>query len=194
MAALPNKKLSEEAYLAMERAADARHAYLDGDVFAMTGASRTHNLITLSIASELRGRLKPRGCEVYASDMRVHVPETGLYTYPDVSVVCGEPRFLDGELDTLLNPRIIVEVLSPSTEDHDRGLKFLHYRSIESLRDYVLVAQNRIHVEHLRRRRDGRWLLSEHARPADTIAFDDLETSLEIATIYDGVAVDAAHS
>lgn len=187
MAALPKEKLSPAEYLAMERASEERHAYLDGELFAMTGASRPHNLITANILAALHGPLKRRGCEVYAADMRVHVPATGLYTYPDVVVVCGEPAFQDDAFDTLLNPRLIVEVLSPSTEDHDRGIKFVHYRSIEGFSDYLVVAQDRLLVEHWTRQGDGRWLLTEHRHAAAGVELESIGTALDLATVYDGV-------
>ena len=113
--------LTAEEYLALERKAPYKSEYLKGEVFAMTGASRRHNLISLNIGAELRAQLRQRPCEVYTSDMRVKLGATGLYTYPDVVVVCGEPAFEDAEVDTLLNPILLVEVLSKSTEDYDRG-------------------------------------------------------------------------
>ncbi len=187
MVAQPNPKLTAAEYLAFERDADVRHAFLDGDVFAMTGASRPHNLINTNISTNLHGQVRARGCEVYTSDMRVHIPETGLYTYSDVVVACGEPRYEDAELDTLLNPTLIVEVLSPSTEDHDRGSKLVHYRSIDSFVDYLLVAQQRVHVEHFARQADGRWLLTETHDPASTIEIASIGDTLTVRDIYDGV-------
>lgn len=187
MVAQPKPKLTAAEYLALEREAEVRHAFLDGDVFAMTGASRPHNLINMNISACLHGQVRAKGCEVYTSDMRVHIPETGLYTYPDIVVACGEPRFEDAELDTLLNPTLIVEVLSPSTEDHDRGGKFVHYRSIDSFVDYLLVAQKQVHVEHFARQPDGRWLLTETHDPASTIELESIHATLTVRDIYDGV-------
>ena len=124
-----------------------RSGYLDGEMFAMAGSSFNHNVIVGNILGELRQQLKGRPCRVCPNDQRVHIPATGLYTYPDVVVVCGEPQFQDGEIDTLLNPILIVEVLSPNTEADDRGEKFEHYQTIESLAEYVLVAQDRPRID-----------------------------------------------
>lgn len=128
MSVEPNRRVCIEDYLAWERQAETKSEYLDGEVFAMTGASRPHNLITLNVAASLHGQLKGRGCEAYVGDMRVCIPAVNLYTYPDVTVVCGEPRFDDAEMDTLLNPTLVLEVLSPTTEgqyrDKNRGKKF----------------------------------------------------------------------
>ncbi len=187
MSAQTEAKLAAREYLALERASQVRHAFLDGEVFAMTGASRPHNLIAGNLFASLHGQLKQGPCEVYTHDMRVHIPETGLYTYPDIVVACGEPQFEDTELDTLLNPSLIVEVLSPSTEDHDRGSKFVHYRSIAEFSDYLLVAQARIHVEHFARQAGGQWLLTETNDPKATIELTSIGGVLAVNEIYDGV-------
>lgn len=180
-------RFTAEEYLALERQAESRSQYLDGEVFAMSGASREHNLIVLAIATSLYPQLDPGQCEIYANDMRVHIPATGLYTYPDVVAVCGEPRFEDEDLDTLLNPALIVEVLSPTTEAFDRGQKFAHYRSLPSLTDYLLVAQDRIEVEHFARREQGRWLLTAASRREDTVELPTLGARLALAQIYERV-------
>ena len=135
MSAVPKPFLTPQEYLARERRAETKSAYLRGEVFARAGASRKHNLVWTNVAAELRQRLRESDCEVYQSDMRVKVSPTGLYTYPDVTVACGEPQFEDAEVDTLLNPKVVVEVLSPSTADYDRGGKFTHYRRLPSLRE-----------------------------------------------------------
>ena len=135
MSAVPKPYLTPQEYLARERRAETKSEYLRGGVFAMSGASRNHNLVATNVAAELRQQLRDRDCEVHQSDMRVKISSTGLYTYPDVTVVCGEPEFEDEEVDTLLNPKVIVEVLSPSTADYDRGGKFTHYRRLPSLRE-----------------------------------------------------------
>ncbi|MCG9129442.1 Uma2 family endonuclease, partial [Candidatus Poribacteria bacterium] len=136
-----------EEYLIKERSADFKSEYRDGDIVAMPGASRQHNLITVNISSGLHIQLIDRSCEVYTNDMRVKVSDTGLYTYPDVVVVCEEPNFEDNNFDTLLNPTVIVEVLSPSTETYDRNEKFTSYQTLESLQEYILVSQNNKVVE-----------------------------------------------
>jgi Uma2 family endonuclease len=132
---------SPAEYLALERAAEHRHEYVSGRVYAMTGASREHNVIATNTSRALGNQLSGRPCETYQSDMRVKVSETGMYTYPDVVVACGTPAFEDAYVDTLLNPTVIIEVLSPSTEAYDRGEKFAHYRRLPSLREYLLIAQ-----------------------------------------------------
>lgn len=170
-------------YLARERPSATRHEYLDGYLFEMAGASREHNLITSNLNRELGSQLRDRPCEVYSSEMRVCVGPTGLYTYPDVVVVCGEPRFQDGELDTLLNPTVLVEVLSPSTEAYDRGLKFGHYRRLATVREYVLVAQDRVLVERFTRQGEE-WLLAELNRPEDVLRLASIGCEVPLREIY----------
>ena len=167
-------RLTVEEYLAIERQAPCKSEYFDGEMFAMAGASRRHNLIALNIGAELRTQLRQRPCEVYTSDMRVKISRTGLYTYPDVVVVCDEPRFEDTDVDTLLNPIVLVEVLSPSTADYDRGGKFEHYRTLPSLQAYLLVAQERCHVVHYTHQQDNTWLLAET---------DDIQVCMHIPSI-----------
>lgn len=179
--------VTPEEYLALERQAEHKSEYYDGEIFAMTGASRKHNLIALNIGAELRNQLKGRACEAYLSDMRVHVPATGLYTYPDVVVVCGEPQLEDEHLDTLLNPTLIVEVLSKSTARHDRTGKFSDYRSIPPFAEYLLVAQDEYRVEHYAKQTDGRWLLTEHRSLEGVIQLDSIRCSLPLKEIYDRV-------
>ncbi|HYN90066.1 MAG TPA: Uma2 family endonuclease, partial [Ardenticatenaceae bacterium] len=147
-----------EEYLVRERGAEAKSEYLDGEIVAMVGASRAHNLLTINVAGLLWQQLGDRPCEVYSNDMRVKIPVARVYTYPDVVVSCDDPLFEDDELDTLLNPIVIVEVLSASTESYDRGKKFSFYRSIPSLIEYVLVAQDEHRVEHYLRQAGGHWL------------------------------------
>ena len=180
--------VTPEEYLALERQAEYKSEYFDGEIFAMTGASLKHNRITLNIGSELNLRLKSRDCQAFVSDMRVHVPATGLYTYPDVVVVCGEPQLEDEHLDTLLNPVLIVEVLSKSTARHDRAGKFSDYRSISSFAEYLLVAQDEYRVEHYAKRGDGCWLLTEYRAPEDVIELGSIRCSLPLKEIYDKVS------
>jgi Uma2 family endonuclease len=176
-----------EEYLALERAAEYKSEYLAGEIFAMSGASEAHNTITLNIAAELRAQFRGRPCRVYASDLRVQVAPAGMYTYPDVVAVCGPREFTDAEGDTLRNPTLIVEVLSPSTEAYDRGKKFTHYRQVESLREYLLVAQDAAHVEHYTRQGED-WLLHEVRDPAATILLPAVEAALPLAAVYENVA------
>ena len=175
--------LTPEEYLASERKATLKNEYLNGKILASLGASRAHNLITLDIATELNIQLRGRDCEVYTSDMRVRTSPTGAYFYPDVVVVCDTPRFEDNVFDTLLNPIIVVEVLSPSTEANDRGEKFARYQELASLREYILVSQDRIRVEHYRLIKT-QWVKAEfHAHQA-VIPLVSINCKLPLRDIY----------
>ncbi len=188
MSTLPKTLLTPEQYLEIERKAEFRSEYYDGEMFAMAGARRPHNLIKMNVSGQLYQQLRSRPCEVSSSDQRVLVAPAGLYTYPDIVVVCGEPRFLDGELDTLLNPSVIVEVLSPSTEAYDRGRKFGHYRTIESLSAYLMVASELIGAELFTRQPDNRWKLTEEAsRLEDTFEIESIGCRLKLADLYEKV-------
>ena len=179
-----------EEYLTLERQAEYKSEYFNGEIFAMTGASRRHNLVAANVLASLHGQLRKRPCEVYSSDMRVKVSPAGLYTYPDVVVVCGEPLFDDKHKDTLLNPTVLVEVLSKSTASYDRGEKFAHYRKLDSLAEYLVVAQDKYHVEHYTRQPGNRWLLSETDDIQKIIHLSSIECDLALADIYDKVEVD----
>jgi len=182
MSSQPKSCLSPQEYLKFERTSDVRHEYFAGEIFAMSGASFRHNLIATNLTRELSGKLGD--CTVVSSDMRVKVEAPRLYTYPDVIVVCDEPRFEDDQLDTLLNPSLIVEILSKSTAEYDRGEKFEKYRKLESLKAYVLVSQYRAHVEQFVRQADGRWLLSEATGLDATIELPTVDCRLPLAEIY----------
>ena len=190
MSTVPKARLTPEQYLAIERAAEFRSEFFRGEMFAMVGASRKHNLIALSFAAEIRQQLKDRNCEVYQSDMRVKVNKTGLYTYPDVVATCDQPRFEDKQVDTLLNPRVVVEVLSPSTELWDRGKKFAHYRAIESLREYVLIAQDHVLVERFTLNADGQWALLDYRTLDDTLILDSISCQIKLSEIYARISFD----
>lgn len=180
--------ISPEEYLEGEYHAAHRSEYFNGEVFQLAGASPRHVLIVTNIVSELRRQTrKTRRCHVFSVDLRLRVSPTGLYTYPDVEVVCGEPVFVEKRRDTLTNPTLIIEVLSESTKDYDRGEKFEHYRSLPSLAEYILVAQGKVHVEHHARQTKGGWLLTETNKREDTLALPSIESELSLAEIYDGV-------
>jgi Uma2 family endonuclease len=181
--------LTPEEYLALERQAEIRSEYLDGDMVAMSGGTREHNLIVGNVVRELGIQLKNRPCEVYPSDMRVKVTATGLYTYPDVTVVCGEPEFEDPRRDTLMNPVLILDVLSPSTEAYDRGTKFAHYRKVHSLVEYLLVAQRECNIEQYVRQSSGPWLRSETRDLSGTLELHSIQCSIKLAEIYARVDV-----
>ncbi len=174
---------TQDEYLAMERSSPEKHEYCDGEVFAMAGASKEHNLIVTNVVGELRSALRRLPCDVYPSDMRIKIPATGLYTYADASVTCDHPRFDDDKVDTLLNPQAIFEVLSDSTEDYDRGTKFKNYRSIPSLRDYVLVSQGEVLVEHFVRHADGSWLLRER-RAGEQLDLGSIGCAIAVEELY----------
>lgn len=173
-------------YLAAERRATHKSEFINGVVYALAGASRMHNLIVVNTCAELRAQLRGRPCEVYVNDMRVKVERTEMYTYPDIVGLCGEPRFEDEEVDTLLNPSVIIEVLSPSTERYDRGEKFAHYRRLESLQEYVLIAQEVRRIDHFRRDGDT-WVLTEVSDPGTPLTIATLDCTLRLDDIYDRV-------
>jgi len=183
----PKPFLTPEQYLEIERQAEYKSEYYQGETFAMAGASFLHTVLVGNLVAMLHQQLRRRPCRVCPVDLRVRVSATGLYTYPDVTVVCGEPRLLDPRNDTLLNPTFIAEILSPSTEGFDRGRKFEHYRSIESLSEYLLVAQDRVHADLYTRQPDGRWLLSEAGRLEDTLDLSSIGCRLSLADLYEKV-------
>jgi Uma2 family endonuclease len=177
-------RLTEAEYLRLERAAEFKSEYFDGEMFAMAGGTRAHSLISTNVTGELRAGLKNTPCVTYNADLRIKSELTGLYTYPDVSVVCGEQRFLDNEEDTLLNPTLVVEVLSDSTEAYDRGKKLEYYRRIPSLREYLLVSQREPRVEQFIRQEDGTWSLKEAAGLNDEIRLASIGVTLRLAEVF----------
>ena len=189
MSSQTKQHYTPEEYLALERQAQYKSEYYAGEIFAMAGASRWHNLIVANVVGELRSQLKGRPCTTYPSDMRLKISPTGLYAYPDVTVVCGAARFEDTQQDTLLNPTLIVEVLSDSMEAYDRGGKFAHYRKLDSLMAYVLITQAKPHIEHYVRQPDNRWLLSEADSVHDTIHLPAIDCHLALAEVYDKVDI-----
>jgi Uma2 family endonuclease len=184
MSVQAKQRISVEEYLAMERESNEKHEYLDGEVFAMGGASLNHTLIVTNVVIELGTQLRKRDCTVHSSDLRVKVSSSGLYTYPDVVVVCGEPQFDDQIKDTLTNPALIVEVLSESTKSYDRGDKFAHYRALPSFMEYVLIAQDSPHIEHFFRQPDKRWIFHETDDIKDKIELASIGCTLSLAEVY----------
>lgn len=182
--------ITPQEYLAIERKAEYKSEYLHGEIFAMGGASRKHNLVAGNIFGELRQQLKNRQCEAYMGDMRVKVTAAGLYTYPDVVVVCGEPKFEDQHVDTLLNPTLLVEVLSQSTERYDRIAKSSYYRTLESLAEHLLVAQDEIRLEQYVKQADGQWLLVEYHSLDNNVELQSIGCSLALRDVYDKVPID----
>ena len=176
--------LTPEEYLAIERKAEVRSEYFGGEMFMMTGASRAHNLIVGNLVATIHAQLKDRPCEVYSNDMRVRIPATGLYIYPDVIALCGESKFEDDYFDTLLNPTLIVEVLSPSTEAYDRGKKFKHYQQIDSLVEYLLVAQDSYMIEQYVRQSGSQWLYTEAHNQDDVVKLASIDCELALRDVY----------
>ena len=175
--------LTPEEYLVFERKAIIKHEYRRGHIVAMSGASRAHSFITGDIFGELREQLKGKQCEVHSSDMRVRILSANAYFYPDVVVSCAEPSFEDNVYDTLLNPRVILEVLSPSTESFDRGGKFEFYKQLASLQEYLLVAQDQIKVEHFSRHNSA-WILTEYCSVEDVVLLSSIECELHLQEVY----------
>lgn len=184
MSALPRAaNWTAAAYLEYERAADTRHEFFDGQVYAMAGASERHNQIAAALHYALYGQLVDRPCQVFQSDMRVQAGDS-VFFYPDLVVVCAAARYRDDQRDTLLNPSVIIEVLSPSTEDFDRGRKFWYYRALPSLSDYLLVAQARVQVEHYTRQGADAWVLRDFTSLEDRLALPSIGCALALDEVY----------
>ena len=186
MSSEPVRRLSPEDYLAFERQAETKHEYVAGEVFAMTGASARHNVIVVNLITEIGVQFRGRPGRVFPGDQRVAVTPDGPFYYPDLSALCAEPRFLDDRFDTLLNPEVAIEVLSPSTEAFVRGVKFSHYRAIHSVQEVVFIAQDAVRAEHFVRR-ESEWVLSDHAGLEATFELPALGCRLEMARVYDRV-------
>lgn len=184
---VPEPWISPEAYLEAERRAESRSEYLDGRVFSMAGASWEHNVIVANLIATLHAQLEGSPCQVCPSDLRIKVHETGLYTYADVSVVCGEPDLEDEHFDTLLNPTVLIEVLSDSTERYDRGRKAEHYRRIESLREYLLVGREQPRIERYRRQGEREWVLTEAGGLDEGVELTSIPCVLVLGDVYDRV-------
>src|SRR5918912_1251120 len=181
MSSLPTDYLSPEEYLAIERRAEYKSEYVDGVVYAMAGGSERHNLIAGNLITELNIRLRETPCRVYPSDLRVRVPSSKRFFYPDVSVVCGETEFADDARDVILNPVLIVEVLSESTAAFDRGKKFQSYQQIESLQEYLLVAQDEYVVEHFLRQENNHWLYTKVTGLEEAVVLPALKCQLALS-------------
>lgn len=177
-------RYSSAEYLELERQAETRHEYVDGEIYEMAGASQRHNRISVNMVRLLDNQLLERDCNVYGSDMRVKITATEKYTYPDVVAVCGEEFFEDKNEDTLLNPMLIVEVLSKSTEAYDRGGKFEYYQTIESFQEYVLIAQEPFRVEQFVRKDTSIWTYFEFRKPDDVVKLNSINCELSLKDIY----------
>jgi Uma2 family endonuclease len=194
MSAQPHYRYTPEEYLALERIATEKHEYFDGKIFQMSGASYAHNVVRANLVATLRPSLRKQNCDAVSNDLRVHIPATGLYTYPDVVVLCGQAQFLDNTLDTLLNPVALIEVLSPTTEQYDRTTKFDHYRSIPSLREYILVSLANPRVECFRRNQDNTvppenmiWSYRAATSIEDSAKLELLQIALPLREVYERI-------
>ena len=176
-------KLTAREYLTQERLSDTKHEFINGEIFAMAGASEAHNIIVMNIGASLHSQAKKRPCRVYPSDLRVQLNDG--YVYPDITMLCGKPEFV--EKDNLTNPNLIIEVSSPTTEDYDLGGKFARYRQLESLQDYIIVAQDKIKVLHYTRQDENHWLLTELTDKKAFIDINYLQCQLLLEDIYDKV-------
>ncbi len=188
----PLRRLSEAEYLERERAADVKSEFFDGQVVAMADGTPQHSLIATNLAAEFSNRLRHGPCVPYNSDLRIKVEATGLFTYPDLSVICGPLEFAPGTDDTVVNPRVLVEVLSDSTEGYDRGKKFEHYRQIASLQEYLLVSQKEPRLEHFVRQPDAGWLLNEAFGLDATLELPSLKIVLALGEVFAKVNFPAA--
>jgi Uma2 family endonuclease len=191
MSAQTQPRLTPQQYLELERAAEFRHEYYNGRIYAMSGGSYNHVRAIANFSYELTGALKNKACEVGSSDLRVQVSPEGLYTYPDIVVTCGKPEFADGKSDTLTNPVLLGEVLSPSTEGYDRGFKFEQYRKIASLKEFVLISQFLPHVEVFRKKDGGVWYLSDYNGMNTSFELTSIDCIIPIAGIYDKIAFES---
>jgi Uma2 family endonuclease len=193
MSAQPKILYSLEEYFALERDSEERYEWWEGEVFAMSGVSRQYALIETNLTLDLGARLRQGGCQLFPANMRIKVPSMPPYRYSDLSALCGEAVFEQiGGVDVLTNPSLIVEVLSPSTESYDRGDKFTQYKSISSLREYLLIAQHRTHVTHFMKQGDNEWLQREYNSLTDTVWLVTLSVSFTLVEVYRFIAFDAA--
>ncbi|MEZ4297904.1 MAG: Uma2 family endonuclease [Polyangiaceae bacterium] len=183
MADAAERLWSPDEYLAWERAQPTKHDYVDGAPVAMAGASARHNLIAANVVGEVREALRSKSCSPFPSDMRVRIPATGGYRYPDASIACEPIQFEDDAVDTLKNPSVIIKILSPTTEAEDRGRKFREYRTLPSLRDYLLVSQDEIWVEHWFRQDNGVWALRD-VRAGERVQLASCGVELRVDELY----------
>ena len=185
MTALEKREMTVEEYLSLEKSSDIRFEFVDGEVFAMTGAKHNHSLISFNIAGELRNQIKGSGCKGFLETKRVKVVETGDFFYPDIVVACGDIEILEDELDTLTNPMVIIEILSSSTEAYDRGGKFERYKLIDSLQEYVLISQNHYQVERFKReKKTGIWDLTVFKTLSQALPLESIRCELPLSEIY----------
>ncbi len=181
------KLYTSEEYLALERESFEKHEYYKGEIFAMAGAGFNHNRLQKNFIIEVGSFLKGKSCDIFGSDLRIHVPATTFYTYPDAAIVCGKLESYDENFDIALNPIVIVEVLSPSTKSYDRGEKFMLYRSIKTLQEYILIDSLSVKVEHHTKQSNNTWLLQEFSLMEDVLFISSIHYSFALSELYEGV-------
>jgi len=191
-AAYAKRKYTVAEYLEMEDAATEKHEYYQGEIFAMSGPKYQHVLVSGNLLGSLMNKLKGKPCRPLNSNMRVHIQKNTLFTYPDISIVCGDPEFLNNDEWNLLNPTVIIEVLSPSTKNYDRGDKFNLYRDIPTLKEYILVDTDTIGIEAFSINAQGRWVLKEYKNISDTLSMKSIKISVKLEVIYEGTKISAA--
>jgi len=184
--AYDKQKMSIEEYLEMENASLEKHEYYKGEVFAMSGPKVPHNIIAGNLLGLLYEKLKGKPCRPFNSDQRIHVEKNTLFTYPDISVICGEVKTLNDDDWNVLNPTVVIEILSPSTKNYDRGEKFKLYRDIPTLKEYVLVDSESVHIEVFRLNEHNHWELEEYNSPAENLQMNTINTALLLSEIYEG--------
>ena len=182
-----HRRFSVDEYLSLEEQASARSEFCDGEIFSMSGGSLEHNRLVRNLLGELYIALKGKKCEVLPSDIRLYMHEHQVFTYPDLLVVCGQPRLLKSRRDTVTDATLIVEVLSPSTQDYDRTEKFRIYRSLPSFQEYLLLSQDGIRLEQHRRQAPGQWLMTEHTVPDEEVELTSIDVQISLLSIYAGV-------
>ncbi|MET4082721.1 Uma2 family endonuclease [Pedobacter sp. UYP30] len=180
-------RMTIEEYLEMENSADAKHEYYMGEVFAMSGAKMPHNKITSNLLIAVGVKLKGKKCNPYGSDARIHIEANTLFTYPDISIICGEVIILNNDDYNVLNPTVIIEVLSKSTKNYDRGEKFKLYRAIATLKEYILIDSESIHIEIFRLNENNHWELQEYNSLNETVIIKAIDETITLSEIYDGV-------
>jgi Uma2 family endonuclease len=191
MSAQPTSLISADEYLAFERRQREKHEFFNGEIYLQAGASIAHNLITANIIGSLHQQLRDKPCTVLPSDMRIRTPRRRQYMYPDATIICGSPIFDDEQHDTIINPIVIFEVLSPSTEQYDRGRKFQAYRTISTLQEYLLISQTMMRVEHFKRHNDMMWLMAEYSRSDQVIELASVSCRLSLGALYEKVGLTA---
>ena len=182
--------ISQEEYLKMERVAVVKNEYYQGEVFSMSGASIAHNFIAANVNRLVAAFSHGKGCKLFGSDFRVHIPDNTLYTYPDFSIVCGKIETSDVLADNLINPSVIIEILSKSTEGYDKGIKFSLYRQIKTLKEYILIDSRKISVEFFAKQDDGKWLLSEFKQLSDSFVINTINHTIHLNDLYEDVNIE----